>query len=97
MPLDLITEAPKTEDFIPLSEHQAETPITFFGSRPVLHHHSPAARLVVRKSEYDQHDILRQIYPSADADVEDVVFDVDVWITSKWVVFRANAGEAEVC
>ena len=32
MPIDLVSTAPKTDDFTPLSEHQAQTPSTFFGS-----------------------------------------------------------------
>jgi nucleotide-sensitive chloride channel 1A len=83
MPFVLVTEAPKTEDFTPLSEHQSQTPVTFFGSRPVLHHHAPDAKLAVRKSEYEQHDVLRQIHTSFDTDSEDVTLDVDVWITSR--------------
>jgi hypothetical protein len=83
MPLELVIEAPKKEDFTPLTEHQSQTPVTFFGSRPVLHHYSPEAKLAVRKNEYEQHDILRQIHTSSDADSEDVILNVDVWITSR--------------
>lgn len=85
MPLELVTEAPKKEDFTPLSEHQSQTPSTFFGARPVLHHHSPEAKLTVRKSEYEQHDILSQIHSPPDTEAEEVVLNVDVWITSKYI------------
>ncbi|KAK4501960.1 hypothetical protein PRZ48_007770 [Zasmidium cellare] len=38
--MEQITTAPAVADFTPLSEHQAQTPGTFFGSRPVLHLHA---------------------------------------------------------
>lgn len=84
MPLELVTEAPKTEDFTPLSEHQSQTPTTFFGARPVLHYHAPEAQLIVRRTEYDQQEVLRQIHTASDSEAEDVILVVDVWITSKY-------------
>ena len=85
MPLELVSTAPKEEDFTPLSQHQEETPITFFGAKPVLHHHSPEAKLAVRKSEYEQNEVLQQIVAAsgASAEAEDIAVDVDAWITSK--------------
>lgn len=86
MAFELVTQAPKHEDFTQLSEHQAQTPTTFFGARPVLHHYSADAKLVVRRSEYDEHDVLRQIHTSTDSETEDVVLVVDVWITSRYTL-----------
>jgi nucleotide-sensitive chloride channel 1A len=84
MPLELVTEAPQEESFTPLSEHQAQTPATFFGARPVLHHHSPRAKLAVRNSEYGQHEVLQQMASNTASEAEDVILEVDAWITSKY-------------
>ncbi|KAK4991173.1 hypothetical protein LTR66_006601 [Elasticomyces elasticus] len=47
--LEVIHEAPSADQFLPLSEHQAQTPGTFFGGKPVLHLHSPGAQLLIDK------------------------------------------------
>ena len=56
---------------------------------------------MVRRSEYDQHDVLRQIHNPSDSEPEDVILVVDVWITSKYVSsvpWRAETSrEARFC
>jgi nucleotide-sensitive chloride channel 1A len=84
MPLESVTVVPQHEDYTPLSEHQAQTPATFFGSRPVLHCHAPGAKLAVRRSEYESNEILRQIEVSPRTEDEGILLDVDAWITSKY-------------
>lgn len=94
MTLELVTEAPRQENFTPLSEHQAQTPATFFGARPVLHHYSPGAKLAVRKSEYEQNEVLRQIETDVAAEEENVLLQVDIWVTSKYtapLLFNINS------
>lgn len=86
-----IAEAPNREDFAPLVLD--ETPSTFFGSKPVLHHHSANATIVVAKSQYDEFDILQDLQtttktnggaPNGNSAVENVtITGVDAWVTSK--------------
>jgi nucleotide-sensitive chloride channel 1A len=91
--MELISEVPTVESFTSLSEHQSQTPETFFGARPVLHYHSPSAKLVISKSQYDQSTDLQALNVSSNgqngsspngASASDVtITGVDAWITSK--------------
>jgi len=95
MPLETTKEAPSLESFIPLAEHQAETPGTFFGGKPVLHYHSPRAAIVVTKSQYLEFEALHALQTSSVSSIEAAtpngasvdemvtIEDVDVWVTSK--------------
>jgi nucleotide-sensitive chloride channel 1A len=94
MALDKITEAPSQESFTALAEHQSETPVTFFGSKPVLHYHSPNASIVVAKSQYDEFPVLHDLQaapsasesgaPNGESISEMITIEgVDAWVTSK--------------
>jgi nucleotide-sensitive chloride channel 1A len=94
MALEKITEAPSQASFTALAEHQSETPATFFGSKPVLHHHSPNTVIVVAKSQYDEFVVLHDLQAAAvsggtgtsngDSGTETVTIEgVDAWVTSK--------------
>lgn len=48
MELETINSAPSFDDFTPLSEHQSQTPGTFFGGNPVLHLYCPNSRVVLQ-------------------------------------------------
>jgi len=37
MSIQLLPKPSEVQDFTPLAEHEAQTPSTFFGARPVLH------------------------------------------------------------
>jgi nucleotide-sensitive chloride channel 1A len=89
-----ITEAPSQESYTALAEHQSETPTTFFGSKGVLHYHSPKTTIVVAKSQYDEFTILKDLQAvtvnggsgdlNGDSVAEMVTIEgVDAWITSK--------------
>lgn len=95
MALEITTNAPSLDAFTSLSDHQTQTPGTFFGARPVLHHHSPGAKIVVSRTQYDATTALHEIkntevVPSTaqnghSVEGEDVVIlGVDVWVTSKY-------------
>lgn len=93
MALDTISDAPTAESFTPLSEHQSQTPGTFFGGRPVLHYHSAEAKIRTSRTEYDQFTALHNLddaprrHSASNGEsgvAEDVVISgVDVWVTSK--------------
>jgi hypothetical protein len=38
----------------------------------------------VKKPEYEQSEVIQQIEPTTCTDAEDIEFEVDVWITSKY-------------
>ncbi|KAM0280479.1 hypothetical protein ACHAQH_004058 [Verticillium albo-atrum] len=46
-----IRSAPSVGDFVPLEEYQSQTPETFFGGKPVLHHHLEGAKIWIPKSQ----------------------------------------------
>jgi len=91
MPLESVSQTPRVEDFTALSEHQSQTPTTFFGARPVLHQHSSGITLSVRKADYDSNDVLREFQaPTRSSDAPNGVEDedielegLDVWVTSQ--------------
>lgn len=51
MPLSTIRTPPSLEDYIPLAEHQSKTPETFYGGKPVLHHHVEGAKAWIPASQ----------------------------------------------
>lgn len=91
MPLESTSQAPRLEDFTPLSEHQAQTPTTFFGARPVLHQHSSGITLSIRKADYEQSEELRELQaptrsshaPNGVEDEDIELEGLDVWVTSQ--------------
>lgn len=46
MPPTTIHSPPALDSFTPLAEHQAQTPTSFFGAKPVLHYHTVGLRAV---------------------------------------------------
>lgn len=46
-----IRSPPGEADFTPLPDYQAQTPDTFFGGNPVLHHKAADARCWIPKSQ----------------------------------------------
>lgn len=89
MGIDLVEKVYAEGDFTPLSEHNQQTPTSFFAAKPVLHLH---VRAVIKASE----DVLAKIpnlaklssttdsaqQSEGNADIG----SVDVWVTSKYVI-----------
>lgn len=46
MSIENLQTAPTVGDFTPLVEHEAQTPSTFFGAKPVLHAHNTAGTIL---------------------------------------------------
>ncbi|MCJ1369794.1 hypothetical protein MMC20_001006 [Loxospora ochrophaea] len=55
--MEVLHEMPVIESFTPLSQHQAQTPESFFSGPPVLYYHSPAATLVVSRLELQSTEV----------------------------------------
>ncbi|TVY62699.1 hypothetical protein LSUE1_G008252 [Lachnellula suecica] len=51
MPPSTIHAAPPLDSFTPLADHQAQTPTSFFGAKPVLHYHAAATRALAARSQ----------------------------------------------
>lgn len=93
MALELIRTAPQKETYTPLSEHQAETPGTFFGGKPVLYYHCANANLNI-----DAHQLASSaafssllqsdtsggaVNGSSNGDSQTNIPGLDVWVTSE--------------
>lgn len=46
-----IRSPPSLDDYTPLSEHQSQTPETFFGGKAVLFYHATGAKAWIQKSQ----------------------------------------------
>jgi len=85
MSLQHLDSAPKADDFTPLSEHQSQTPTSFFGAKPVLHAHYERMTLVIAADQLKQ-DAAFSKFSSKREGEEDLVEGVDIWVSSENVV-----------
>jgi nucleotide-sensitive chloride channel 1A len=46
-----IRSPPSLENYTPLSEHQSQTPETFYGGKPVLYYHATGAKAWIPTSQ----------------------------------------------
>jgi chloride channel, nucleotide-sensitive, 1A len=49
--MEVISEAPQLNTFVPLLEHQTATPASFYSGPPVLHYHSQRCKIILRSSD----------------------------------------------
>jgi nucleotide-sensitive chloride channel 1A len=82
MSLQHLDSAPKADDFTPLSEHQSQTPASFFGAKPVLHAHYEGMTLVTAADQLKQ-DVAFSNFSSKREGEEDLVEGVEVWVSSE--------------
>jgi nucleotide-sensitive chloride channel 1A len=85
MAIESVDAAPTQESFKALTEHQAQTPDTFFGGLPVLYLHCPKSRVLVSKSQLEANPLLKRLQTTETTeDSEEIVIaDVDVWVSSQ--------------
>ena len=88
MALEAIQSPPVLEEFTLLSEHQEQTPGSFFGGRTVLHLHSPGTKIKISREDLESQADLASLR-NGDVSLEDeeqvVIDDVDVWVSSRSV------------
>ncbi|KAJ5022180.1 regulator of volume decrease after cellular swelling-domain-containing protein [Bipolaris maydis] len=89
MSLQNLNSPPKADDFTPLSEHQQQTPASFFGAKPVLHAHYEAMTLSVAADQLQQ-DAAFSKFNSRREGEEDLVDGVDVWVSSENLILFQN-------
>ncbi|OWY45975.1 hypothetical protein AA0120_g9676 [Alternaria tenuissima] len=85
MSFQQLDNAPKADDFTPLSEHQSQTPTSFFSAKPVLHAHYEGMTLVAAADQLKQ-DAAFSKFSSRREGEEDFVDGIDVWVSSENVV-----------
>ncbi|KAF2719012.1 hypothetical protein K431DRAFT_252252 [Polychaeton citri CBS 116435] len=95
MSLEAFDIAPTASDFTALSEHQEQTPNTFFASKPVLHLHCPLAKLKFAHVQAQNQPAIKALQATAPnnatqtngADPADIlIHGTDVWVTSKHLI-----------
>lgn len=94
MELDNITTSPQVEDFTPLSQHQEQTPASFFDAKAVLHLHSPAASLKISPADLESQPALADLQDttrSTDNDGDVLIPNIDVWVTSTHLILFSPA------
>ena len=51
MPPTTIRSAPALDSFTLLEDHQSQTPASFYGTKPVLHHHIAGAGVLITRDQ----------------------------------------------
>lgn len=96
--MELLHEAPSASAFISLSEHQSQTPSSFYSGPPILYHHAASTSLIIRSSDLLFSPALSKIgdpIPAGSVSQQDgegsendpdlEIEEVDVWVTSECV------------
>ena len=80
-----VSSSPKADDFTPLQEHQAQTPSTFFGGKPVLYAHQAGLTLSAQASRLSADHIFNKFTTAPSDQAGDVLIkDVELWGTSEY-------------
>jgi hypothetical protein len=88
MPLTTIHEAPALDSFTPLTEHQSQTPTTFFDAKPILHYHAQTARALISRGQVQNLPIFtvsQTTEAGQESEDDRVVEEVEVFVTSELV------------
>ncbi|KAF1346261.1 regulator of volume decrease after cellular swelling-domain-containing protein [Delphinella strobiligena] len=108
MALEIIRSAPQLEDYTPLSEHQAQTPGTFFGGKPVLYYHTTNADLSLETAYLTLSPSFSVLSPAtanttngnaANGDSnsnQTVIPRLDIYVTSEHLIIFSPAASAGV-
>ena len=91
--MEILHQEPQESAFVPLSEHQSQTPQSFYSGPPILYHLSKGARFVITAEDAERIPAISKLTEAAKeqwrADfVEDdqgglMVEVVDIWVTSE--------------
>jgi hypothetical protein len=82
-----VSSSPKADDFTPLQEHQAQTPSTFFGGKPVLYAHQAGLTLSAQASRLSADHIFNKFTTAPSDQAGDVLIkDVELWGTSEYAL-----------
>ena len=85
MAYEVIHTAPQTSDFTGLSDHQEQTPGTFFGGKSVLHLHCTNAKLQMTRLELANHSDFAALSDcSNDWKEAAEITGMEFWVTSRY-------------
>jgi chloride channel, nucleotide-sensitive, 1A len=59
--MEVISEAPQATSFVPLLEHQAATPASFYTGPPVLHYYNERCKVIILDSEASKSPALQRL------------------------------------
>ncbi|KAK0344682.1 hypothetical protein LTR91_009489 [Friedmanniomyces endolithicus] len=91
MAYEVIHTAPQTSDFTGLSDHQEQTPGTFFGGKSVLHLHCTNAKLQMTRLELANHSDFAALSDcSNDWKEAAEITGMEFWVTSRYFVLWSN-------
>ncbi|CAK1366209.1 hypothetical protein CB0940_09367 [Cercospora beticola] len=92
--LEALDFVPAVDKFTPLSQHQEQTPGTFFDGPPVLHLHAPNTHITLPLASHQKHQPLKNLAETVNDDVAQEgnvrLADVDVWVTSKHLILHST-------
>jgi nucleotide-sensitive chloride channel 1A len=102
MTIQIIRETPTADSYTLISAHQSQTPESFFGGTPVLHFRNDSAKVLVARGQLSTLPIFTTQEdahaPDGDPvngdgyhDAQQVVPDIDVWVTSQYVHERLKS------
>ena len=88
MALEIVESPPALQDFTLLSEHEEQTPNSFFPAKPVLHLHSPGANVKIPLEDVESQPALAGLRDEDVAGDEGqvVIEGVDIWVSSRLVM-----------
>ena len=61
MPPTTIRSAPALDSFTSLVDHQSQTPASFYGAKPVLHHHIVGASVLITSDQRSKLPVFRSV------------------------------------
>ena len=93
MPPATLRETPALDSFTPLAEHQSQTPSTFFGTKPILHFHSTAVRVLVPRSQLAHLPIFSSAELSTAEEEQDgsIVEVVEAFVSSEYLYLPSGS------
>jgi chloride channel, nucleotide-sensitive, 1A len=87
--MEILHETPLESSFILLSQHQSQTPESFYSGPPVLHYGKATARVVITREEATRSPAIEKIFVTNEVSSSDtsadtlVIKDVDIWVSSE--------------
>ena len=95
MPPTTIHSPPALDSFTTLTEHQSQTPTSFYGAKPVLHYHGTGVTVLIAQDHASKLPIFAAIdHPGANASppvdgsepAPNVTETVDAFVSSEYVL-----------
>jgi nucleotide-sensitive chloride channel 1A len=85
--MEALSVRPDESSFVPITEHQAQTPASFFSGPPVLHLLLKNSTVIISKAQIEEHAALRGLQPETTTGDSDVpIPEVDIYVSSQCVL-----------